>query len=198
MPGGACDAKPNKSKISTSHFRPGADGVCTHYTTGKKPPLFRPGADRECTQYTTGKKHPPFRPRADRECTQYTTGKKQPLFRPRTDRECTQYTTGKKPPISPRRMQCEARSCFAPRTGRECTTVHDRTGAEARQEIARNAPPPPIFSQRLKRLLHVGVDNFLCVLSVSSASGDDKGVCRCFRFPGHVGISCSANRSVRI
>ena len=48
----------------------------------------------------------------------------------------------------------------------------------------------PLFSRPGgNSLLHVGVDNFLCVLSVSSASGDDKGVCRCFRFPGHVGIS---------
>ena len=30
------DAKPNKSKISTSHFRNKADRECTQYTTGKK------------------------------------------------------------------------------------------------------------------------------------------------------------------
>ena len=44
-----------------------------------------------------------------------------------------------------RRMQCEARSCFAYEQLRECTTVHDRSSAVARHEIARNAPPPVFF-----------------------------------------------------
>ena len=39
------------------------------------------------------------------------------------------------------RMQCEARSGFTTSTEQECTTVLDCSGAGARPEIARNAPP---------------------------------------------------------
>ena len=45
-----------------------------------------------------------------------------------------------------RRMQHEAMSRFAPSTVQECTTVLDCAGAEARQEIVRDAPPPTLLS----------------------------------------------------
>ena len=44
-----------------------------------------------------------------------------------------------------RRMQRAAMSCFAPSTVQECTIVLDCIGAEARREIARDAPPPLDF-----------------------------------------------------
>ena len=42
---------------------------------------------------------------------------------------------------SRRWMQRAARSCFVPSTVGECTFVLAPTGAEARHEIARDAPP---------------------------------------------------------
>ena len=43
----------------------------------------------------------------------------------------------------------EARSRFAVSTARECTFVHDRSGAAARREIDRGAPPPVRFSHNI-------------------------------------------------
>ncbi len=47
----------------------------------------------------------------------------------------------RRPACLHRWMQCGARSCFFGEYVRECTTVHDRSGATKRHEIARNAPP---------------------------------------------------------
>ncbi|MBQ7395102.1 MAG: hypothetical protein IJW08_01040, partial [Lentisphaeria bacterium] len=70
-------------------------------------------------------------------------------FAPEQRRECTfvhdQSGEVSKTADFHRRMQCEARSCFAYEQLRECTTVHDRSSAVARHEIVRNAPPPVVF-----------------------------------------------------
>jgi len=50
-------------------------------------------------------------------------------------------------------MQREAMSRFAPSTAQECTTVLDCAGAEARQEIAQDAPPPLIEMEQQENLL---------------------------------------------
>jgi len=55
--------------------------------------------------------------------------------------------------VCDRRMQRAARSGFATSTVRECISVLDRTGAGARREIGRDAPPPfsPIKSKYFRK-----------------------------------------------